>query len=158
MNKNGKASIAYDILVNVGKGHQDGLRAYGAHAIGTPQTKIGKAFGIANVLVGAAAFTIGMYVINMKAYEAGEHIGEKIAEKVKALKGKSPEEKVRALFERTAAVKAAMSDEAKEGLEDYIGKCTNTVSFADMEDLADRAVKRAESRDLTDEEAEELGL
>ena len=92
--KNG--NIAYDILINVAKGHQNGMRAYAAHAIGTPTN------------------------INLKVAEAGARLGEKIAEKVRALKNR----------------KAAVSFDA----------------------MADRAVKHAESRDLTDEEAEELGL
>ena len=145
--KNGKISSVYDIFVNVGKGHEDGLRAYAAHAIGTPQTKVGKALGVANVVIGFAAFTVGMTVLTLKAYDAGEKFGERIEAKVNALKAR-----------KAAAAKAAVSDEAKEGLEDYIGRCTNTVSFDAMEAMADRAVKSAESRELTDEEAEELGL
>ena len=147
-----KNGILYDVIFNVAKGHQDGLRAYGAHAVGTPTTKIGKAFGVANVLIGAAAFTIGMYVIDLKAYEAGASLGDRMKKKVRMLK-----ERKRKMREREEK-SLSCSDEAKEGLEEYIGKCRNTVSFADMEDLADRAVKRAETRDLTDEEAEELGL
>ena len=116
--KNG--NIAYDILINVAKGHQNGMRAYAAHAIGTPTTKVGKVLGVANVIIGAAAFTVGMCYINLKVAEAGARLGEKIAEKVRALKNR----------------KAAVSFDA----------------------MADRAVKHAESRDLTDEEAEELGL
>ena len=158
MSKNGMSTI-YDVLVNVARGHQDGMRAYAAHAIGTPTTKVGKAFGVANVLIGAAAFTIGMIYINLKAAEAGARLGERMEKKIRALKkrNESIEKKLNALKNRTAA-KAAMSDEAKESLENYISECRNKFSLDAMEAMADRAVKRAESRDLTDEEAEELGL
>ena len=144
--KNSKISAVYDVLVNVGRGHEDGLRAYAAHAIGTPQTKVGKALGVANVIIAFSAFVVGMSVLTVKAYEAGEHIGESLDEKIKALK------------ERKTAAKAAMSDEAKEGLENYIAGVHNKFSVDDLEAMADRAVKRAETRDLSDEEAEELGL
>lgn len=151
--KNGIVSTMYDVLVNVGRGHEDGLRAYAACAVGTPKTKVGKALGVANVVIALAAFSVGMGVLTVKAYEAGEHIGESLDSRLKALK-----ERKRKMRELEARAQRPISNEAKEGLEDYIGKCRNTVSFADMEALADRAVKRAESRDLTNEEAEELGL